>query len=359
MNIRRCFFLGAGFSRCCDLPLASELTHLVFRAAWRSNLEDESPVAPLVTSTDPGHEVMQGHLAIIRVLFPDARCDPDDSSSWPDFEVLISALDEADQFQSAFERTFLSGSLRTAHDCKVQLLKALEHRLCELSRLASPDGRALLDRFVRRLRTSDSVVSFNWDVLLEETADNAGIGWSYSLWDKGCLTIARPHGALSLAELTQTKFDELKRASNYRPLTVERQFARNGEPWVLVRAEAREAEDATVWPLSATLLVEPSTRKRYDSPWLDWQWTLAMGRARVADEWIVIGFSLPPADHRPRILMQVSQLQRPVAPRLVIVDPNATKLRDHYRGQIGLDAAQTFDSLEAWVRAQESESAGR
>lgn len=356
MNTKRCFFLGAGFSRCCDLPLASELTQLVFRAAWRSNPEDESPSAPLVSSADLGYDVMQGHLAIIRTLFPNSRCDPNDPSSWPDFEELISALDEADQFQCAFERTFPPASLRTAHDCKVQLLRALEHRLCELSRLAPATGRALLGRFVRQLRPSDSVISFNWDVLLEETADSAKVGWHYSLWDKGCLTIARPHGALSLAELSQTKFDEFKLASNYRPLTVERHFARNGEPWVVVRAEAREAEDAIVGPLAGTLLVEPSTRKRYDAPWLDWQWTLALGHARVASEWIVIGFSLPLADLRPRILLQLAQLQRPAPPRLTVVDPKAAVLRDHYHNQIRLEVAATFDSLEAWVKAAESRS---
>ena len=77
-GVRRCFVLGAGFSKACDLPLASELTRLIFEDAFPEGDDFLSPIRDT-------------YLNWLKRLYPALGLEHD----WPDFEDLITVLDGA------------------------------------------------------------------------------------------------------------------------------------------------------------------------------------------------------------------------------------------------------------------------
>ena len=85
----------------------------------------------------------------------------------------------------------------------------------------------------------------------------------------------------------------------------------------------------------------------YDSPWLDLQWRRALDMLRQADEIIIIGYSLPPLDFRPRVLFQAAVVDR--EPRIRLVAPNADDLaRKNYQPYIRVRIEPVATSWQEW-----------
>lgn len=349
-HCRRCFVLGAGFSKGCGLPLAGELTALIYRALRQRDPTDISADAPLAQHTDFGYEAFQDSYEAARLLFPGFECSFASDRTWPDFEELISALDEARQYQSSFERVTATAARNWAENTKRSLLYVLENRLGQLTEIAPAEGLDVIREFVRRIDQSrDSVVSFNWDVLLEIAAADLGVTVSYN-GAQGNLAVAKPHGSFNLVDSPKDKYDETRGTTlNVPSLDIEMEY-RAAEARVVLRAQdAQQARLLLGWA-EAPLIVEPNIRKLYDNPWIEFQWARALQMVRSADELFVIGFSLPPADIRPRLLMQLSRLPRPGRPpKLILIDPNATNLAIHYRRLTGLEAEPFTGTLRDWL----------
>lgn len=152
MTARRCFILGAGFSRSCGLPLARELTAIVWRAMARRDPMDQSPHAPLSGPDDFGYPALDSALRAIKLLFPDCPCDPDRAGTWPDFEELITALDEASRYGRAFERITRTRTQDWEAHPKHWLMHCLQERLSEITDAAIKTGLKPIVQFVQRLR---------------------------------------------------------------------------------------------------------------------------------------------------------------------------------------------------------------
>ncbi len=350
MTQRRCFILGAGFSKCCGLPLASELTPIVWRARARKASSDDSPRPELVKPGDFGFESVKAEHDTIKLLFPSRECDPERDETWPNFELLITALDESARYQDAFERITGQATTNGSRHSKQALLRHLGERLSHLTNVAPAEGLKAIESFIDQLELQDdSVISFNWDVLLEIASANRGVAVSYRDDQRTGLRLAKPHGSLNLVDSSAAEYEDVKgRINNVRSLDTELEY-KEGEPRIVLRA--RDPADSWLrqeWARER-LLVEPNIRKSYDAVWLDLQWVRALRMVRGADRLIVIGFSLPEADLRPRLLLQLSRIQRPQAPPLVIVTPDAVQLCDHYRQLTGFEAEPFAGTLEDWL----------
>ncbi len=147
------------------------------------------------------------------------------------------------------------------------------------------------------------------------------------------MNIAKPHGSLNLASIPREDIEELRQTTiNIKNLIVD--FEHEGEV-VLRAADPREAADRIVHPFESAVLVEPSIRKSYEQPWLKLQWRRAYQFITEADEIVVIGFSLPEADIRPRILLQLAGMHGNRRPPIRIIDPSAKEVAKRYSHAVG------------------------
>lgn len=326
----RCFILGAGFSKACGLPLASELAHLVFEHAFPVN-DDFRP------------DIRENWFRFIRHLYPAT----DLSETWPDFEDLITILDEWAIFQAEYEGRDRAGEPLSPPHFKKVLLRHLALLLCETTAAASRTGIEQVKSFVRTLDlANDRIISFNWDALVEIACRELNIGVSYTQRPDAGLWLAKPHGSITLAEMSRREFDEAKGAINVRNVHVDWEHGDN----VIIRADdPTDAANRIVSPFKETVLVEPTARKVYRSPWIRLQWRNALDMLRGADEICVIGFSLPSTDYRPRILLQAATLERNPVPSLRIVDPNSEAIGLRYREVLGVHPELLGTTWEKWL----------
>lgn len=358
MPERRCFILGSGFSKDCGLPLARELTPIVWNAMARRDRMDRFPEARLREPGDFGHERLEDDLRAIKLLFPDCACDPKHAESWPDFEELITALDEATRYQKSFERLTDTKADNWMGHAKKWLMYHLQERMSELTDSAMAAGLDPITRFVQSLdQTADSVISFNWDLLLEIAADELRIPVRYRD-DCGLgLRLAKPHGSLNLVDSPKHMYEKTREtATNLFELDKEIEYEDAGQKHVVLRThDPRQAWIRQAWaPPEFALVVEPNLRKTYDRFWLELQWVRALDMVRAADQIIVIGFSLPPTDLRPRILLQLAKLNRQQPPLFHIVDPEAMALCDRFHKLTGIDAEPFDGTLTQWLQQRPS-----
>jgi len=325
----RCYVLGAGFSKPLGFPLASELTPEV----WNHAIHGMDGF---------GAETHDGWLRMLKTAYP--RNDFD--TTWPDFEDLITVLDEWEQYRAHYEGgRGPPGPLQPAHLKRV-LLKHLGLLLCERLDACSEDSLANVRHFVERgVANGDAVICFNWDLLLEAAAADVGVALSYGGATREGLQVAKPHGSLNLAETPQGEYEQARRNINVHGLSVDFEE----EASVVVRADnPRDAANRIVHPFREALLVEPTARKSYRSAWLVLQWRRALNMVRAAEEVAVIGYSLPPTDFRPRILLQLAGTGRNGLPRVCVVDPRATEVAARYRRWVSSPVQEAQANWDEW-----------
>lgn len=327
----RCFVLGAGFSRACELPLARELTRLVFEKAYG-----------WVDQGDFGRETRDAYRKFLGHLYPSL----DFESHWPDFEDLITVLDEWTQWQKHYEGRDRSGEAPSAGHLKGVLLKSVEELICYRASEAHAETASLIERFVRqRADKGDWIISFNWDTLIEIACKKQNIQVHYKASNDPGLHVAKPHGSLNLAETTRDDYDVARHSINVYSLDFEWEDPRR----VVLRAQnPADSMLRIVAPFEKTTLIEPSARKVYLSPWINIQWARAYQMMCAASDIVVIGFSLPAADYRPRVLFQVATLQRDPLPKIHIVDPVADQRVDHFKTVVGVEIEPIVKPWSEW-----------
>ena len=98
--------------------------------------------------------------------------------------------------------------------------------------------------------------------------------------DSGIL-ISKPHGSLNLADIQK---EDLKRdAINIHSLDTEWEYDDSNK--VIVRAQnPADALNRIVYPFENALIIEPTAKKSYLSPWINLQWHIALDMVRTAKE---------------------------------------------------------------------------
>ncbi len=203
--MKRCYVLGAGFSKACGLPLASEL----MAAVWNYRNDSMSSYGPPNWSA-----TIQQQRDFIQSLYP--TCDL--RSNWPDFEDLLTVLDEWDEYRQACDAkrdSFVAGF-------RESLMRHLHGLLCEQTAAAQAANKLqAVQEFVREVHEEESViVSFNWDLLIEIAAQNIGVGIQYEKNAAGSkIVMAKPHGSLNLAEVQKAEWNRWKNPQQ-RPINI-------------------------------------------------------------------------------------------------------------------------------------------
>jgi hypothetical protein len=321
--MKRCYVLGAGFSKACGLPLASELTAKVcaWWRDWRSMGNDRRPF--------PNEQEQD----FVRHLFP--RCDF--KQHWPDFEKLLTALDEWEDYRASCG----NDSEQAVRCFRKSLLKGLFMLLRErVDAARKADGLSVVKTFLKRACDERStIVSFNWDCLLEVAARDLELGISYqaSRYEERTVNkavcVAKPHGSLNLSELPIQDYKEKEK--NGHLFGVQREWPPEGTDTdtVIVR-DPNPGENRRVTEAWGPMVIPPTVKKSYQSPWIKQQWCLALDMVQNAQEIIVTGYSLPATDIRPRLLLQLARFQRDgIAIRFI--DPKSDDLKGRFEEVVG------------------------
>lgn len=309
----RCYILGAGFSKVCGFPLARELTCQVFESAY--------PV-----ENQQRKQAKKAYIDFLQSIYLDC----DFKTNWPDFEDLISLLDEWERYRFDYEGPIPTSNDYNPKHLKIVLLKSMGLHLCKIVGECEDNQMQIIKDFVSSVvESKEIIVSFNWDLLIEIACRKLGKPFYYGKENEGCLSVIKPHGSLNLAEMSRDHYDEAKvRSINVHSIEI----IHEDKGIVVVRAENPEdSANRIIHPFKDVLLVEPTARKAYTSTWIKQQWQYALDVIRSVDEIVVIGYSLPKADFRPRILFQLAGLYRKKLPSITIIDPDADRLIDHYK----------------------------
>lgn len=123
-------------------------------------------------------------------------------------------------------------------------------------------------------------------------------------------------------------------ATNIHSLDTELEY--DCDDKVIVRAQnPADALNRIVYPFENALIIEPTAKKSYLSSWINLQWHIALDMVRTAEEIIIIGYSLPPTDIRPRILLSLIRFRREKCIPIKLIDPKGESLRNHFKNIVG------------------------
>jgi hypothetical protein len=312
---KRCYVLGAGFSKPFGFPLSSELTKAVF-----DNIEKGCSSKMLRTAW----------LSQIKGYYP--ACDFD--MKWPDIEQLATVLNESEKYRLGVEAGREDTDFRGIANLLRCLPKELDHtmRLRHVSLNKEVEAQRLsvewanLLAFVKfAVEAQSAVVSFNWDLLLEVACHKLGLAVSYGgTPEEGALRLAKPHGSINMIQSNNQHFGLFKDVS-----ILELAPESDSPDAPLIMRPANPDPTPCLLPADS-LIVLPEVRKDYEHKWIKGQWVRALKMVRDADEIVVVGYSLPPHDYRPRILLQVAGFQRVPRHAFWVVVPEPLVVENRY-----------------------------
>jgi len=307
---RKCYVLGAGFSHACGLPLARDLTRTVYKHTF-----DDPNIAAL-------NNAAERRIRHMRFFFE--RCDCE--NIWPDFEQLLSFVDEYLDYAADFAQAGgVIPPLAPTTDLKASLIRGLMIMLAERSKNTAPATLQAVERFATRACDGRAgIISFNWDCLIEMACQRGARQVTYTSDVPNQLRLLKPHGSVNLVEPFAQKYDtEYAPAVNVRNI---RELERAGDRVVLQAEDPFDAANRTLYPFAMDdwLVVPPGARKSFDSPWIKKQWKFALDMLRSAGEITVIGYSLPEFDIRSRLLFRLAVVRKAHAdaPTVRIIDPS-------------------------------------
>jgi hypothetical protein len=306
------FVLGAGASKFAGYPLALDLWAFV-RDSSHSELMAERRRADSVA-------------AIERVL----EVVPPVQHDRPDLEVIFTLLDLTDTNMqhhlalSSFSwrdiRPKLVGAIADAFQWHEYLLQK-----SILEGAGAPAGvdsilvRDVLAAWTERVRPGDVVVSFNWDLLHEAALWRAnrwdysnGYGFSTVPWRRSPTTVLKLHGSVNWAQHDE---HDARPAIHHKA-----DFFRGAvdEPGTYMKG-------ASDWGMGRRLIIPSYLKDISSNALLLSIWNLAADALIAADEWVVIGHLLNPADAAARQLFGQCLVRRKSrTTRVAIVAPDVS-----------------------------------
>lgn len=329
----RCFILGAGFSHHAGIPLARDLTNVVFQHAYPEN--DNFLKIP-----------RDIYLEEIKTLFPGHDC----IDSFPDFEMLVTSFDELEKYREDYTGNQETG-LGPRHLRKT-LLKHLGLFIVE--RCNTTDSLDDIKDFVNFINPEhDRIISFNWDVLLECACFDLSKTISYQESLADAISIYKPHGSVNLAVVSEDQMQEISLAMNIH--SIDEEWRHNGN--IIYRASnPHDSANRILHPFAEYVVVEPNARKQYNLDWIKNQWKRSLDALCNSDEIYIIGYSLPEFDFRPRILMQLGILWNNTDtiknnPCITLIDPNADELKSYYSKYLTCEIVTKKEPWIEWFRS--------
>jgi len=209
--------------------------------------------------------------------------------SWGNLPALEELLSQIDVFLDFNERVKKKHKFKNAEirELKASLLRSIRTFLsgeCHMRRLANSPIYLL----AKRLGENDSIVTLNWDLLLERALTDHGIHYSYEK-KSGSLTVSKPHGSINW----------LLSGSSSKLTGAKRSFQSEGKIVVCAPESLPEDHD------SVPAIIPPSIAKKWP-PAFDAIWKQSWSSLHNADEVYILGFSLPPEDLHVRFVMRTA-----------------------------------------------------
>jgi hypothetical protein len=285
MTVQRVFLLGAGASKSWGLPLTNELF-------------------PLALTGVAKHRRRQLIRNFIQYQYPHFRAR---WKNYPPFEEFLSLVDVYLEFADVIKREH-SFSKDEVAQIKKDLLLATSVVLHEA---LPPADRSRVTKFAEVLRPGDVVITFNWDLLVEEALYDLKKEWKYELRD-GVICILKPHGSLDWYDSKEASIaPDLVFPLNqkFRRILVFKRFRPPRVPNPVV-----------------PVILPPVINKKIVYKELQSIWRGAWLALRHAPEIYVIGYSLPPEDLHARFTIRSAiraneKFEQP-GPKVTVVNPD-------------------------------------
>ena len=346
MDSKRVFILGAGFSKQAGMPLATRLTEFLtkdfdipgnnFLRAWYEDFRDR--VIWLNRSSSQGHSSLN-----VEELF--------DLASYDILVYRMKAMSSPSTACALYSE--YAGEIKHALD-------QMEADLWNVIIEKQNEGAHNLDRitkFSAQLRSADTVITFNYDTLLEYSLLCQNTDWHYGFneeCDKG-IPVLKMHGSVNWLKVPDgaPMPDEGRYKRLFRS-RAEQESVNGGEQAGTPPYDLLCHHDCSPPNLcdNTRFRYEPSADQRalaglgrykpLDELPGSWKvWAKAIGNLKRADEIYVIGFSLSPFDSMARLhfagVMCERAKKQDMPKRVVLIDPYACELLDNFRSVFGPD----------------------
>jgi SIR2-like protein len=317
----RVYFIGAGASKQDRFPLTNELKHGI---AW-AILKERSRFESLAAHLQYLYNVQNDELEKSARIWKDLKCDNDRSQTEPcqvpDVTDLLSTLDWMIREQSSFgpgletsdstERS-LAGELAGVRDLVVQALC-----YC-LGTYDTLDSASTTSNFIQLLRPGDSLITTNWDLLLDAARDRR---FGSEPQDYGTT------GNVVLEDGTDPRGDERPKLLKLHG-SLSWRYCQRCQRLVInpLQHVAGERQERAICPCTcrfSELIVTPGFVREYRNVHLLNIWHEALLTLERAAHWAFVGYSLPPDDVGIRALLLKARCMRHdlrhEAPRVTII----------------------------------------
>jgi hypothetical protein len=271
----RVFVLGAGVSAACGMPVTKD----IFRETML-----------VLLGSSPSH-AERVH-TMLRYLYPgfEARL-----KNYPNIEDFLNLLEMAKRFNSEAFLKSEPHSEKRIKKVEAIVLKSLASFLWQS--MQSKDCLKPLQRFVeKQLNPGDVVITFNWDVSLEQTLHNdrkePRFDYFYSRSrDRKQIFLIKPHGSIDWFK--RSDLPEGGNGSDYLPL----------DKRLVVFKHFDLTENSELENLMP-VIVPPISSKEFNHRALKQMWNSIFRAVSQATELHIIGYSLPREDQFARFVFR-------------------------------------------------------
>jgi len=328
--VQHLFIVGAGFSASAGLPLTSQFTEKLLDV---ENLKLDGPSSLQV-------EFLKKFVFDAFGVTPETPV-----AQWPELEDIFTCIDLSANSGHHLGPNYSPSQLRTVRRALiVRIIRMLRQSYARRATdFNEPAGR--LQHLLRAVdKQNAAFLSMNWDTVIERGLRTAQRIYSY---DYGCNALAasfptrgakiqrlgaapeiqvlKPHGSVNWLYC-----DSCRQIFWFPPGSDDKIAAQlfHRSDWDVVKkiigktysgqAQRRRCPECSAYALG-TRFATFSYRKALDFPMHESTWRTAEELLREADNWIFIGYSLPPADYEFKLLLKRVLLSRKRKPRLTVI----------------------------------------
>ncbi len=302
------YIVGAGFSAGLDYPLVNDL---LIRLWDRLQADQRGRLERVITFHHPGF-------------------NPTSRTSFPTIELLLSEMMANEQLFDSSRSASTGFSLKELRGIRRDLLISIAEWFHEIQRsvLLNPPG--WLKKFTDSTNANnDTIISFNWDLVLDELLfgdkiNSANYGFGKIRGDSAILL--KPHGSLNWYDDKQGG----KIRSDLRFLLHDTDDNKGVYAFKKFRSPRSSTTKYT------PLIIPPVYNKVFQNPMFSSIWRECVAQISQASKVVILGYSLPDADLHARFLLRCGFYNQifgePVSPgkrgdavgasKIVIVNPD-------------------------------------
>jgi hypothetical protein len=349
--LKKVYILGAGFSWSAGFPLAKDFFSFVSSHIQNSIDTRDIGNSGFFNELDDFTKKVEKHYQWI-LTDVELLCTYMDlailSNSLGIFQGIFNSLDDLRLFRIKF-----SGAIVRAFRYKHDEFKISRRERTEKEK----EANKLYWEFCEILEEGDTVISFNYDLLVE-----------MGLWQQNKWTFLDGHGFKKdiedfRSEITKIYSEDKPTKSKVRILklhgslgwfrkkfTDEIVFGEMPDSFEDYFGEFFEKGDPSpaVSYDEGSTLIEPSYIKQFDNPYLIDIWKQAINAIISANEIVIIGYSLPPADSASQLLLATS-VRISNASKITVIDP-CGDVHDKYKNVFQQDIQEEHVTFDNWMK---------